>query len=214
METLGPGRRQAVWGARLLHTVHEGDSLSALLAYRCALSKTNTHFNYFFDERPALLVVEGRAASLTFIPLDKPCNSCSDLYSADFVQTLPLAHGRLLELVVNSAPRGDGPDSSSRSTLLWVTTPQGRAALQVNSRTEVDTYDDETETSGEEVCNTQVRYERDGAGNLTAIATVTTCTEDHVQKPSEAARYEWDGTTANFRKSVTTQPDYPVSARH
>jgi hypothetical protein len=199
VEAWGPQRSDAVLSARLLHAHHEGDRLSVLLAYRCAF-RPNPHFDAAFDERLALLVMSGTGTSLTLIAPYRPQDCCNP-QSVEFRKALPLTSGELLELGIQSLSHGDGPDSSSRYELVWID-PAGHLVLKVDSRTEYDGYDADTEESHESVCDTKVRYENDATGELTAIVSQTSCTEDKVQKPSKTVRYIWDRSTETFRQNT------------
>jgi hypothetical protein len=201
VEAWGPQRSEAVASARLLRAHREGDKLSVLLAYRCAF-RPNPHFDAAFDERPALLVVSGTGTWLTLIAPYRP-QDCCDPQSVEFRKALPLATGQLLELGIQSLSHGDGPDSSSRYELVWIADPAGHMALKVDSRTEYDGYDADTEESHESICDAKVRYENDATGKLTAIVSETVCTEDKVQKPSETVQYVWDGSTETFRQNTS-----------
>jgi hypothetical protein len=212
MELDGPGRDQAIWHARPLYVNGRGGAYRAVIAYRCAF-RPNPHFSPFFDERPALLSLGAGAATLVIIPVDKPCDHCSDLYSTDFAKPHANSHGELTELQVTSTPVGDGPDSFTRTQSVWVDEAQGRVVLRVDSRTESDTYDDETEKGSQSVCDAKMGYERDATGDLSAIVTVTTCTEDNVVKPSETVRYVWDPKAKVFSRGLS-QGGTQASVKH
>lgn len=209
VEAWGRGRNEAVLSARLLHAHREGDHLSALLAYRCAFPP-NPRFDAVFDERPALLVRNGNRISLILVSPYKP-EECCDPHSVEFLKSLPLTDRQLLELGVRSTSYGDGADSSSRYELVWIDDPAGNVALKIDSRTEYDGYDADTEQSHESVCDAKVRYDKDETGKLTAIVADTECTEDKVKKPSETVRYIWDSKTGHF-KEVPSQPKERASA--
>jgi hypothetical protein len=211
VEAWGPQRGEAVVSARLLHAHHEEDQLSVLMAFRCAFRPT-PHFDAAFDERPVLLVMSGTETWLTLIAPYRP-QDCCDPQSVEFRKALPLTSGELLELGIQSLSHGDGPGSSSRYELVWVADPAGHLALKVDSRTEYDGYDADTEESHENVCDAKVRYENDATGKLTAIVSETACTEDKVRKPSETVRYVWDRSTETFRQN-TPPPQLRVSAPH
>ena len=114
----GPGRDDAVLTVRLLHAHRDGDTFSALLAYKCGFPPT-PRFDAVFDERPALLVRNGNRTSLTLISPYRP-EECCDSRSVEFLKALPLTGGQLLELGVQSVSYGDGADSSSQYELVWV----------------------------------------------------------------------------------------------
>lgn len=193
---------ESSWTAKLLNLAREPNNLTALLAYRCAANGLPK----YFDERPAVLRIEGPTGSLTFIPLAEPCDNCSDLYSVNFVATLPVDHGSLLKLEVASSsdnPCCGGSDSFSHDTLFWIAMPQAQVALHVDSRTEFDGYDDESEESSQEVCTAEIKEVRDTAGNVAEISAATTCVADKVpQKPPESLRYLWDSATARFQPTA------------
>lgn len=186
----------------------ERDTFSALVAYRCGF-RPNPDFEAIFDDRPALLVRNSMGTSLTLISPYRP-EECCHGQSVELLKVLPLTEGQLLELGVQSVSSGAGPDSSSRYELVWVLDPAGRVALKIDSRTEYDSYEADTEESHESVCEAQVRYEKDETGKLTAIVTETACTEDKVKQPSETARYVWDAAAAHFKH--TTSPTKEQSA--
>jgi len=91
----------------------------------------------YYDERPALLQMDDQAAFLTFIPLAaKGCSQCYDLYRVEFVETLPVEHGELIELRIytsDNVPNSSAIDHYDREALLWVALPQVHVALQVDS---------------------------------------------------------------------------------
>lgn len=87
----------------------------------------------------------------------------------------------------------------------------GNVALKIDSRTEYDGYDADTEQSHESVCDAKVRYDKDETGKLTAIVAYTACTEDKVKKPSQTMRYIWDSKTGHF-KEVPSQRKEQASA--
>jgi hypothetical protein len=124
---------------------------------------------------------------------------CCDPHSVEFLKCLPLTDGQLLELGIQSSSYGDGADSSSSYELAWVSDPAGNVALKVDSRTECNGYDADTEESHERVFDAQVRYEKDGMGKLTAIVVDTGCIEDKMHKPSETVRYVWDAPAGRFK---------------
>lgn len=197
VERWGPGRNEALLSVRWLHAHRERNQLSALLTYRCAF-RSNGHFDPVFDEWPALLVGSANRYSLSLISSYKP-EVCCDPHSVEFLKSLPLTDGQLLELGIQSSSYGDGADSSSSYELVWVSDPAGNVALKVDSRTEFNGYDADTEESHERVCDAQVRYEKDGMGKLTAIMVDTGCIEDKVKKPSETVRYVWDAPAGRFK---------------
>jgi hypothetical protein len=210
VEAWGPQRSEAVLSARLLHAHHEGDTLSVLLAYRCGF-RPSPHFDAAFDERPALLVMSGTGTSLTLIGPYRPQDCCHP-QAVEFLKTLPVTGGQLLELGVQSMSHGDGPDSSSQYQLIWITDPAGHLVLKVDSRTEYDGYDADTEESHETVCNAKVRYD-DATGKLTAIVTETVCTQDKVQKPIETVRYVWDASAGRFQAPSPQRKQHASSGR-
>jgi hypothetical protein len=194
-----------------LHAHREAETFSALVAYRCAFRPT-PHFDATFDERPALLVRNGTQASLTLISPYRP-EECCDPHSIEFLKTLPLNHGQLLELGMQIMSHGDGPDSSSRYELLWVADPAGSLALKIDSRTEFDGYDADTEESQQIVCDAQARYEKDATGKLTEIVAETTCTQDKVKKPSETVHYVWDAAAAHFKHTTSPTKEQAATGR-
>ena len=214
VETVRAGRGGADWTVRLLHALHEGTAFHGILAYHCG-ANTSSDSPDFSDERLALLTLQGSTGTLTFIPIEDPCDNCSSrVYAVSFLEAFPVAKGQLFELEAIGVPDNDGPDSSSRNERLWVTVPQGRIALQVDSRTEFDGYDDESEASYEKICHAKIQYRKDQTGSLTEILTDTTCTENKVQKPSERVRYAWDSATARFQKTGAERPNNRASEAH
>jgi hypothetical protein len=201
VEAWGPGRNEAILSARLLHVHGDRDNFTVLVAYRCA-NRPNPHFDAVFDERPALLVKTGTGTALTLISPYRP-EECCDPHSVEFLKTLPLADGELLELGVQSSSYGDGADSSSLYELVWVADPAGHVALKIDSRTEFNGYDAESEVSSEQICEAKVRYEKDQAGKLSAIMAETKCTEDKVEKPIQTVRYVWDAPNGVFRSDIS-----------
>jgi hypothetical protein len=208
-EYWGGKQNETQWSVRLLNVAHEKTTVRPLLVFRCTSSEVNdaTHTPYY-DERPALLQMDDQAAFLTFIPLAaKGCSQCYDLYRVEFVETLPVAHGELIELRINTSddvPNSSAIDHYDREALLWVALPQVHVALQVDSHNESSNCDGED--CSEQVCASQVRDSRDESGHVAEITNITTCTVDEVEHPAETARYVWKPAAAHFEKTGAAKP--------
>jgi hypothetical protein len=181
------------WSVRRLHAEGNDIQHSALLALRCTAHVPNITY---YDERPALLLVNKEKALLKLSPLAEDCKDCSDLYHIRFTQKFGAPSGYLAEMSVehsNENPCCDGIARESGTLLLLVAVPDGTQVLAF----EKDSFDDTGEEATE--CKSSVFYERESDGRLKSITTRTSCTANGKPVPQVTKQFVWNPNEKRFR---------------
>jgi hypothetical protein len=171
-------RGKAKWTVRVLFSLRRREGTEAVLALRCA--STAQGQQDYYDERPAILSLTPETATLKLVPLAPQEDGDPTLYRLDFSQAFTAAGAQLVELQVyhstdNLCCGGVDEESGGRRVILDLS--DGKQALSVDERTEVDSYDDSAEDADTHTnCESKISYLRGTAGNVVSIVTESRCT--------------------------------------
>jgi len=181
------------WSVRRLYVEGNDIQQSALLALRCTAHMPDITY---YDERPAVLLLNKEKALLKLSPLAEDCKNCSDLYHIRFTQKFGTPSAYLAELSVehsNENPCCDGIVRESGTLLLLIAVPDGTQVLAF----EKDSFDDVGEETTE--CKSSVFYERESDGRLKAITARTSCSENGKPVPPVTTQFVWNPREKRFR---------------
>jgi hypothetical protein len=192
---------KAKWTVRVLFSLRRPERTEALLAFRCA-STAEGQADYY-DERPAIVSLTPETAALKLVPLAPGDYGDPTLYRLDFSQVLAAVGAQLVELQVYHSTDNlccGGVDEQSGGRRVIVVLSDGKQALSVDERTEVDSYDDSAEDADTHtICESKISYLRDGAGNVESIATETRCTENEEPLPEvKKQTFRWNKEAQRF----------------
>ncbi len=190
----GSGR----WSVRPLFFTTQAGAPTFLVAFRCESSHPD--YKDFFDDRLALLSAAPGAVSLRFVPLDKDCTNCSELYHISLSQHFLVEGASVVAFAVGVSshnPCCDGPESFQEQRVLLVRFPDGEPLLTLPKSGEHSSHDD---AAGDVVtrCSSEIDYQRDAAQNVTGLAATTHCAENDKPQPPRQAQYHWNPQTRRF----------------
>lgn len=192
--------------AQGLYRQRQGTSAVLLFSYRCF--STHPEYSAHYDERLAVLRVNGGAAYVQLIPVAKDCKNCSDLYHIRYSKSFPLEGAQLVELkVTNSSdnPCCDGPSRWKEERLLYILLPEAVAIFSLARSRERHDHDD-VEGDREEVCRAEISYDLDDRDNLRGITSQMTCRIDGDAALTQAQHYRWLLEARRFEQVSTPQP--------
>lgn len=197
----GADVKSAKWTTRVLFSLRHAGGIEAVLAFRCASGSNG--LESYYDERPATVSLTPDAATLSFIPLAKECENCSDLYRVEFSQAFAAVGARLAELRVYHStenPCCGGGDDESGNRLVTIDLSRGKQALSLDETTEWDSHDDSVDDGDTQtVCNTKVSYLHDDAGNVESILSETRCTKNKTPLPEvKKQTFRWNSETHRY----------------
>ncbi len=194
-------RGKAKWTVRVLFSLRRSEGTEAVLALQCA--STAQGQQDYYDERPAIVSLTPESATLRLVPLAPQENGDPTLYRLDFSQVFTALGAQLVELQVYHSTDNlccDGVDEESGSRRVILDLSDGKQALSVDERTELDSYDDSAEDADTHtICESKTSYVRDNAGNVLSIATESRCTQNKEPLPKvKRQTFRWNGETHRF----------------
>lgn len=188
-------RRSERLSVRFLHRERTLQRAEVLLAVRCG-STLEIHADDY-DERLAILTLEGEYGRLKMFPFEQECALCSELYRLErgevmLVEGKPYS-SRLVE--VKAAWSNDNPalgvvEHRRGVRLYLVVMPEARLVLAADLERETRAHDDQAGDS-ESKCTAGVDYVRDAVRRVTDVVLSGACPEDRNAPPS-ALRYRWN----------------------
>ncbi len=192
---------KAKWTVRVLFSLRRPEGTEAVLALRCA--STAQGQEDYYDERPAIVSLTPETATLKIIPLASQENGDPTLYRLSFSQAFAAIGAQLVELQVyhstdNLCCGGVDEESGDRKVILDLS--DGKQALSVDERTEVDSYDDSAEYADTHtICESKISYPRSTAGNVVSIVTESRCTENKEPLPEvKRQTFRWNAEAHRF----------------
>lgn len=199
----GTGR----WTVRVLYSLRRPDhpdEMQAVLAFHCSGGIVKQFFDEeYFDERPAVVSLTPETATLTLVPVLPQQDGESVLFRLEFSQAFTAVGAQLVELRVyhsSDNPCCGGGDEETGNRLLTLDLATGKPALDLDENRDHDSHDDENEDGDiEHVCNTKLGYQRDAAGNVTAISVETHCKDNGKPLPEVTPQlFRWNPDSRQF----------------
>jgi hypothetical protein len=194
---------KAKWTVRVLFSLRRPEQTEAVLALRCA--STAQGQQDYYDERPAIVSLTPETATLKLIPMAPQENGDPTLYRLNFSQAFTALGAQLVELQVyhstdNLCCGGVDEESGGRRVILDLS--DGKQALSVDERTEVDSYDDSAEDADTHtICESKISYLRGTAGNVVSIATESRCTQNKEPLPEvKRQTFRWNAEVHRFNE--------------
>lgn len=192
---------KAKWTVRVLFSLRRREGTEAVLALRCA--STAQGQEDYYDERPAIVSLTPETATLKLIPLAATGYGDPTLYRMNFSQAFTALGAQLVELQVyhstdNLCCGGVDEERGSRRVILDLS--DGKQALSVDERTEVDSYDDSAEDADTHtICESKIGYLRGTAGNVVSIVTESRCTQNKEPLPEVKRQgFRWNAEARRF----------------
>ncbi|MGA8234743.1 MAG: hypothetical protein WB795_24925 [Candidatus Acidiferrales bacterium] len=142
-------------------------------------------------------------ATLKLVPLAPQENGDTTFYRLNFSEAFTALGAQLVKLQVyhstdNLCCGAADEESGGRRVILDL--PDGKQALSVDERTEVDSYDDSAvDADTHIICESKINYLRGTAGNLESIATESRCTQNKQPLPEVKRQiFRWNAEAHRF----------------
>jgi hypothetical protein len=196
-----PDQDSVRWKVVRLHQWRERKQTTLVLSFRCWSSPPSANVVYY-DERLAVLSMEGGESRLRLIPVGEDCRDCSEFQHLSFGQVFPLQRGELVELRVETSlnPIPEGTIDLKMRHLLYLLLPESQVLLSIERSRDVS--DSDAEGSSEYICRSDLTYERDRAGALLGINTTLNCLSDGKAVAGTKRTYRWNRATRRLDEAA------------
>lgn len=171
-----------------------------LLAVRCSSSRQN--YAQHYDDRLAVLTIEGETGRVKMLPLEPACAGCSELYRVErggvlLVEGKPYS-GRMVEVRAewsNNNPALGVVEHFRGTRLYLVVMPEAKVVLAADLARETRSHDD---ASGDTPsgCKAAIKYTTDAVNRVVEIELDGACPQDPNAPPP--LRYQWNAAARSF----------------
>ena len=193
-------RRSERISIHLLNRERTLQRAEVLFAVRCGSSREN--YAQFYDDRLAVLTIEGETGRLKMLPFEPACAGCSELYRIErggvlLVEGKPYS-GRMVEVRAewsNGNPALGVVEHLRGTRLYLVVMPEAKVVLAADLARQTRSHDDESGDT-ESRCSAEIKYITDAVNRVTEIEISAACPQD--PNAPLPLRYRWNPANRTF----------------